>query len=149
MPTATPTPPPSHDEDCGCKVTGGGFTFLPDGTKVTFGFNAQHDKFGGAKGNVNVVVHTKKPLHLDAKDITDVVCDVDPGSVEPKLTGTVTVTGTLKTGEAFTLVTVDNGEPGVLDEIRLTVAGTVVFDGELGGEGHGGGNIQLHKTKCE
>lgn len=73
----------------------------------------------------------------------------DPGSVFPRLTGTVTVKGALKTGQAFTPVLVDTGEPGVLDDIKLSVAGTVVFHKDLAGDAHGGGNIQLHKDQCE
>jgi hypothetical protein len=148
VPTATPTPP--VEEDCGCKVTGGGFTFLPDGSRVNFGFNAQHDKFGDAKGNINVQVRGPGGFHFKSATITDVDCDIDPTSVAPKLTGTVTVTGTVDgTGETFTLVLVDDGEPGVLDDIKLSIGGAVVFDGELGGEGAGGGNIQIHKEKCD
>ncbi|MFN3432367.1 MAG: post-COAP-1 domain-containing protein, partial [Candidatus Sericytochromatia bacterium] len=147
-PTATPTLPPV-DEDCGCKVTGGGFTFLPDGTRVNFGFNAQHDKDGGAKGNINVVVQSRPNLHLQSETITHVTCDIDPASVFPRLTGTATIEGTLKTGEAFVFVVTDVGEPGVLDTVKLTVAGSVIFNMDLAGDRSGGGNIQLHKEKCD
>jgi hypothetical protein len=78
-----------------------------------------------------------------------VTCAIDPTSVFPKLTGSATIEGTLKTGEAFTLVVTDNGEPGVTDRFKLTVAGTLLVDTDLGGDGHGGGNIQLHKEQCD
>jgi hypothetical protein len=150
-PTPTPVPTPPVEEDCGCKVTGGGFTFLSDGTRVSYGFNAQHDKFGGAKGNVNIVVHAKKNLHFQSADITDVDCQLDPGSVHPRLTGTVVVTGTLKGGGTFTWTVTDTGEPGVLDSVKFVANGEVLFHDDTAGNdgGPGGGNIQIHKEKCD
>jgi hypothetical protein len=149
VPSIAPSPTPTPEEDCGCKVTGGGFTFLEDHTRVSFGFNAQHDRAGHAKGEVNMVVHSRPTVHWHSETITDVICDVDPGLVFPRLTGTVTVRGTLKTGQPFTLVLVDTGEPGVLDDISMSIEGTVVFHQDLGGDGHGGGNIQLHREACD
>ena len=61
------------------------------------------------------------------------------------------VTGILKTGQPFTWTVVDTGEPGVLDHVTFAVNGQVIFSDDLNanGKGPGGGNIQIHKDKCE
>lgn len=57
------------------------------------------------------------------------------------------------------LFVTDNGEPGRNDhlEIQLLLRGNLVYDSgdvflddsSLGGSGHGGGNIQIHKQNCK
>ena len=148
--TPTPNPTATPKEDC-CKVTGGGTTKLPKGgVDVSFGFNAQEGR-QGPKGHLNIVVHAKPNVHYQSDVITDIDCRLDPGSVHPRLTGTVIVTGILKTGQPFTWTVVDTGEPGVLDHVTFAVNGQVIFSDDLNanGKGPGGGNIQIHKDTCE
>ena len=97
------------------------------------------------------MVHAKKNLRFKSESITHIECQLDHGSAHPRLTGTVIVTGTLKGGGTFTWTVVDTGEPGVLDSVKLEVNGQVLFHDDTAGNdgGPGGGNIQIHKSKCE
>jgi hypothetical protein len=149
-----PSTMPPHNH-CGCFVTGGGYTFLRDGTRVSFGFNASEDTRGttGAKGHLNFVVHgaIAGRLHLNVKDITAVDCDdVMVDSKTGKLVGTVVISASLQNGGSCTFTVVDNGEPGSIDHAKLSVNGSVVFDNILGGSSAaGGGNIQIHQIDCD
>lgn len=129
----TPTPP---TEDCGCDVTGGGW-ILNGNQKVTFGFVAHHNPALGPSGNLQVVDHaTKTRFH---GRVTAVECDGN----------TVTFTGRLRAGGTFTAVVTDNGEPGRRDRFSFSTSSGVDLSGELGGSRSGGGNIQLHKKRCD
>ncbi len=132
----TPTPPPPEDEDCGCDVTGGGF-ILNGNQKVTFGFVAHHNPALGPSGNIQVVDHATKTRFRGR--VTAVECDGD----------TVTFSGTLRGGGTFTAVVTDNGEPGRRDTFSFSTGLGVDLSGELGGDRPGGGNIQLHKQRCD
>lgn len=139
-PTATPTAPP-EEEDCGCKVTGGGWVLSPlaDGRgndKITFGFVAM-TKGDGAHGNIQINDHqTKAKFHGE-------VTAIDCGETS------VTFSGTLRDGVSFSCTVVDNGEPGRYDTFEFTTGAGVTISGELGAEFNGGGNIQFHKVKCD
>jgi hypothetical protein len=81
----------------------------------------------------------------------------DGAENDPKRTGSRIVCGRARTnlyGDVdFLFFAADNGEPGVDDEfvLRLRKAGATMYttegdaDRTLGGNGPGGGNIQLHK----
>jgi hypothetical protein len=129
----TCTKPPSGG-GCKGKVTGGG-VFMLNNQRQTFGFVAGTKKDGTAFGNFNYVNHGNGD-HLQGS-VESV--DVDNSAVPP----TATVTGTLKTGGAYTLVVVDAGEPGRADTFNLT-SGPVNTGGPIALDPRGG-NIQIHK----
>jgi hypothetical protein len=124
-------------------VTGGGQIPVPnpDSTgQATFGFNAQPDKKGGAKGNFNYVNHMSG-LHVNG-DVTSIqVIEVNPNG-SPK---TVLFSGTWEGGSFFVTVQ-DNGEPGTNDQFGVTVttaAGALI---EVTSQRViSNGNIQFHK----
>ena len=119
---------------CKGKVTGGG-VFMLNNQRQTFGFIAGTKKDGTAFGNFNYVNHGNGD-HLQG-NVESV--NVDNSAVPP----TATVTGTLKTGGAYTLVVVDAGEPGRADTFNLT-SGPVNTGGAIALDPRGG-NIQIHK----
>jgi hypothetical protein len=115
---------------CPGKVTGGG-VFMLSGKRQSFGFVAATKKDGTAFGNFNYVNHGTG-AHLQG--------DVRRVSIDSKA---ATITGTLKTGDSYTLVVVDNGEPGRADTFNLTstplsTGGPMMLDPR-------GGNIQVHR----
>jgi hypothetical protein len=119
---------------CPGKVTGGG-VFMLNNQRQTFGFVAGTKKDGTSFGNFNYVNHgTKDHLQGNVESVT-----IDNSAVPP----TATVTGTLKTGGAYTLVVVDAGEPGRADTFNL-ISGTVNTGGPIALDPRGG-NIQIHK----
>ena len=119
---------------CPGKVTGGG-GFMLNNQRQTFGFIAGTKKDGTAFGNFNYVNHGNGD-HLQG-NVQSV--SVDNSALPP----TATVTGTLKTGGAYTLVVVDAGEPGRADTFSLT-SGPVNTGGPIALDPRGG-NIQIHK----
>jgi hypothetical protein len=122
------------------KVTGGGQIQVPDlnspGT-ASFGFNAQSDKSGGAKGHFNYVNHVNG-LHVDGP-VNDIVVIAFNPDGSPK---TVLFSGTCGNGCAFSVTVEDNGEPGTKDQFGITVTGPVseVRSQRL----ISNGNIQFH-----
>jgi len=119
---------------CPGKVTGGG-VFMLNNHRQTFGFIAGTKKDGTSFGNFNYVNHGNGD-HLQGS-VESV--NVDNSAVPP----TATVTGTLKTGGAYTLVVVDAGEPGRADTFNL-ISGPVNTGGPIALDPRGG-NIQIHK----
>ena len=119
---------------CPGKVTGGG-VFMLNNQRQTFGFVAGTKKDGTSFGNFNYVNHGNGD-HLQGS-VESV--NVDNSAVPP----TATVTGTLKTGGAYTLVVVDAGEPGRADTFNLS-SGPVNTGGPIALDPRGG-NIQIHK----
>lgn len=123
------------------KVTGGGQIQVPDldspGT-ASFGFNAQSDKSGGAKGHFNYV-NPVNGLHVDGP-VNDIVVVAFNADGSPK---TVLFSGTCGNGCAFSVTVEDQGEPGAKDQLGITVTGPVseVRSQRL----IRGGNIQFHK----
>jgi hypothetical protein len=123
------------------KVTGGGQIQVPDlnspGT-ATFGFNAQSDKSGGAKGHFNYVNHVNG-LHVDGpvNDIAVIAFNLD-GS--PK---TVLFSGTCGNGCSFSVTVEDHGEPGTSDQFGITVTGAL--SEARSQRVISNGNIQFHK----
>lgn len=145
--------PPVY-QDC-CKVTGGGFILeknygygygKPGDLRINYGFNAQFGPDGLPKGNVNVVVHIEAPgnVHFQSATVDTIVCKLDDNSEHPRLTGTVTVTGQLKGGGTYTLKVTDNGEPGVNDVFTFSTSTGFRVSSVVDG-----GNIQIHRDKCD
>jgi len=119
---------------CPGKVTGGG-VFMLNNQRQTFGFIAGTKKDGTSFGNFNYVNHGNGD-HLQGS-VESVI--IDDTAIPPM----ATVTGTLKTGGAYTLVVVDAGEPGRADTFNLT-SGPVNTGGPIALDPRGG-NIQIHK----
>jgi len=123
------------------KVTGGGQIQVPErnspGT-ATFGFNAQPDKSGGAKGHFNYVNHVNG-LHVDGP-VNDIVVIAFNPDGSPK---TVLFSGTCGQGCSFSVTVEDHGEPGTSDQFGVTVTDTI---SEVRSQRViSGGNIQFHK----
>ena len=139
-PQPPPPPPPAHPA---IKVTGGGQIPVPDPDsegRATFGFNAQPDKSGGAKGNFNYVNHVTG-LHVNGAvtSIQVIAVNLD-GS--PK---TVLFSGTWEGGSFFVTVE-DKGEPGRTDEFGITVTTATDELSEVRSQRViSRGNIQFHK----
>lgn len=123
-------------------VTGGGEIPVPDPNstgRATFGFNAQPDKKGGAKGNLNYVNHVTG-LHVNGTVDNIMVTDINLDN-SPK---TVQFSG-LWDGGSFIVTVQDNGEPGTNDQfgIWVTVAGSLSEVTPM--RVISNGNIQFHK----
>jgi len=125
------------------KVTGGGQIPVPDPNstgRATFGFNAQPDKSGGAKGNLNYVNHVTG-LHVNGPVTSIQVIAIYPDG-SPK---TIRFSGTCGGTCSFSVMVEDHGEPGTIDKfgIRVTDAGgpTEVTSQRVISQG----NIQFHK----
>jgi hypothetical protein len=121
------------------KVTGGGQISVPNG-QATFGFNAQPDKKGGAKGNLNYVNHVTG-LHVNGTVDNIMVTDINLDN-SPK---TVQFSGTYK-GGSFIVTVQDKGEPGTNDQFGIwvtTVAGSLSEVTPM--RVISNGNIQFHK----
>jgi hypothetical protein len=117
----TPPPPPPPPLYPPIKVTGGGQIPVPnpDSTgRATFGFNAQPDKKGGAKGNFNYVNHVTG-LHVNG-DVTSIQVIAVYTDGSPK---TVLFSGTCGGTCSFIVTVEDHGEPGRTDEFGLRVTG--------------------------
>jgi hypothetical protein len=124
-------------------VTGGGQIPVPDPNstgRATFGFNAQPDKSGGAKGNFNYVNHVTG-LHVNGPVTSIQVIAINTGG-SPK---TVLFSGTWEGGSFFVTVQ-DNGEPGTIDEFGITVTTAAGVLAEVRSQRViSNGNIQFHK----
>jgi Ice-binding-like len=118
------------------KVTGGGQISVPNG-QATFGFNAQPDKKGGAKGNLNYVNHVTG-LHINGTVDNIMVIDINPDN-SPK---TVLFSGTYE-GGSFIVTVQDKGEPGTTDEFGIWVTGSLSETTPM--RVISNGNIQFHK----
>ncbi|MBC7771550.1 MAG: hypothetical protein H7210_03545 [Pyrinomonadaceae bacterium] len=135
--TGSGTPPP-ETHDCG-KLTGGGWIVGPSGAKATFAVSGgirrgefwghlnYNDHGAGLKvKSTRVTGFTTKPGDHDCRIIS---YDVEING----LPGTAVV-------EAC-----DHGEPGRNDTFSIRLSTGYAAGGSLGGNGPGGGNIQLHK----
>lgn len=128
-------------ELCQDRFTSGGFIFV-NGEKATFGIQGGYHR-GRLWGGINYIDHGTG-MHVRGRTPTsytvlDATCR--------QATYNVTIDG--EPGTA-TVRICDNGEPGVNDVLEITLsngysagAGTT-----LGGDGPGGGNVQLHKPNC-
>ena len=121
------------------KVTGGGQISVPNG-QATFGFNAQPDKKGVAKGNLNYVNHVTG-LHVNGTVDNIMVTDINLDN-SPK---TLQFSGTYE-GGSFIVTVQDKGEPGTNDQFGIwvtTVAGSLSEVTPMRVISQG--NIQFHK----
>jgi len=124
-------------------ITGGGFVFKDDGARANFGAHGGC-KNGSFWGHVNYIDH-ETGLHVHGTSVTGYfIIDATTRDICGEAT-------TNQDGTVFYRVTVDDqGEPGVNDRfiIRLSSGYTTESDSNntLGGDGPGGGNIQLHKS---
>jgi hypothetical protein len=147
-----PYPPP---EKCDF-LTGGGFIVRDTGAKGTFGVGGGC-KHGQPWGHLEYHDHGTG-LNVHWLTITGyLIVSTSGGENDPKRTGGRYICGTARTNQFgdvdFVVGAEDNGEPGVDDRfiIRLRQGAVTVYTTEgdsnktLGGDGPGGGNIQLHK----
>jgi hypothetical protein len=118
------------------KVTGGGEISVGSGS-ATFGFNAQPNESGGAKGEFNYVNHATG-LHVNGKVDNIVVIEINTDN-SPK---TVLFSGTYD-GGTFIVTVQDNGEPGVNDQFGVTLSGSQPEVTSM--RTISKGNIQFHK----
>jgi hypothetical protein len=127
-------------------ITGGGFVFTDAGAKANFGAHGgcKHKAFWG---HVNYVDHGgafgKTPYHVNSTEITGYLFDETAPNARD-------ICGWARTnaGETvrFRVRMEDNGEPGRDDRFGIRLSnGYLVTTRSLGGDGPGGGNIQLHK----
>jgi len=137
--TIIEVPPPTTE--CSDRFTSGGFVFK-DGNKCTFGIQGGIQN-GRLWGGVNFIDHGTG-LHVHGRTCTSYTV-VDANC--RRATYNVTIDGVAGTA---TVIVCDNGEPGRNDSMQITLstgysAGTATT---LGADGPGGGNVQLHKPKC-
>jgi hypothetical protein len=126
---------------CADRFTSGGFVFR-DGKKVTFGIRAGL-KNGKLSGGLNFVDHGLK-LHVRSKDITSYTVLDD---FCRRATFNATVSGE---SVVVTVRACDYGEPGTNDVMEITMSNgySAGVGSTLGGDGPGGGNVQLHIPRC-
>jgi hypothetical protein len=131
-------PPPRDDHDCG-KLTGGGWIVGPSGAKATFGVSGGIRR-GEFWGHLTYIDHgtglsvksTRVTNYIPNPSVPD--CRTISYDVEINgLPGTAVV-------DAW-----DKGEPGRDDFFAIRLSTGYRASGTLGGDGPGGGNLQLHK----
>jgi len=134
----TPAAPanPLHDP---IKVTGGGQVELYSSGQASFGFNAKPNEAGGAKGHFNYVNHMTG-LHVEGP-VTGIQVVAINDDDSPKTVRFSGICADLPAC-AFVVTVEDNGEPGVSDEIGISVAGDLsdVISQKVISQG----NIQFH-----
>jgi hypothetical protein len=128
--------PPVQNNYGAVKVTGGGQIMVGSGS-ATFGFNAQPNKSGGAKGEFNYVNHATG-IHVNGKVDNIIVIEVNADN-SPK---TVVFSGTYNDG-TFVVTVQDNGEPGVNDQFGVIFTGSQSEATSM--RVISKGNIQFHK----
>jgi len=125
------------------KVTGGGqipVPYLDSKGRATFGFNAQPDKSGGAKGHFNYVDHVTG-LHVNGA-VTSIYVIAVNSDGSPT---TVLFYGTWEGGSFFVTVE-DHGERGSDDQFGITVTTATGELSEVTSQRViSNGNIQFHK----
>jgi hypothetical protein len=131
-------------------ITGGGFIFEDDGGRDNFGSHGGCKKNGPDApfwGHVNYVDHNgfngTVPYHVNSTQITGYLIDPDFPNARD-------ICGFARTNAGehlrFRVRMEDNGEPGRDDRFGIRLEnGYLVTTRSLGGDGPGGGNIQLHK----
>jgi hypothetical protein len=131
-----PPPPPS---DCG-KLTGGGWIVgTPSGEKANFGVSGGIRR-GEFWGHLNYIDHGTG-MHVRSTAVTGFI--VDPNDPDCRIISyDVLIDDTAGTAVVRAC---DKGEPGRNDIFEITLSNGYTAGGDLGGDGPGGGNIQLHK----
>ena len=147
---ATPMTASAHYVQAPCDfITAGGFVFKDNGQRANFGAHGgcKHGEFWG---HVNYVDHENQ-FHMKSTRITGYLFDPDsPNSRD--------ICGWAKINDQaqevmFRVRLTDNGEPGRNDAFGITIDNWYssgerfykVSTRSLGGDGNGGGNVQLHK----
>ena len=147
---ATPTTALAHYVQAPCDfITSGGFVFKDNGQRANFGAHGgcKHGEFWG---HVNYVDHENQ-FHLNSTRITGYLFDPDsPNSRDICGWGRI---NDQAQEVMFRIRLTDNGEPGRDDQMGITIDNWYtsgerfykVSARSLGGDGKGGGNVQLHK----
>jgi hypothetical protein len=130
-------------------ITGGGFIFTDWSSRANFGAHGGC-KHGGFWGHLNYVDHggynDVTPYHVNSIEITGYLTSDKAGFETAR-----EVCGWARTNAdpdpvRFRIRMVDNGEPGRDDRFGIVLGnGYWARTTDLGGDGPGGGNIQLHK----
>jgi hypothetical protein len=132
------TPPPVSN--CPDFITGGGWIVTADGDKANFGVGGGIRK-GDFWGHLNYIDHGTG-LHVKGKTVTGyTVLD----EVTRQIDYEVTIDGAAGTAR---VIVADIDEPGRDDTFSIALSTGYSQTGTLGGDDHGGGNIQLHQGKC-
>jgi hypothetical protein len=126
--------------DCPDFVTGGGWIVTSSGAKANFGVGGGI-RNGDFWGHLNFIDHGAG-LHVKATSVTDYTL-LD--AVTRQIDYQVTINGA--PGSARVIVA-NQGEPGRNDTFSIALSTGYSQGGTLGGDGPGGGNIQLHAGKC-
>jgi hypothetical protein len=127
--------------ECSDRFTAGGFIYV-NGNKANFGIQGGIQN-GSLWGGINYKDHGTG-MHVRGRACTSyTVLDTNCR----RATYDVTIDGVPGTA---TVRVCDNGEPGRDDVVEITLSNgyTAGIGSTLGGDGKGGGNVQLHKPKC-
>jgi hypothetical protein len=133
--------PPVQPGECSDRFTAGGFIYV-NGNKANFGIQGGIQN-GRLWGGINYIDHGTG-MHVRGRTTTSyTVLDANCRQA----TYDVTIDGAPGTA---TVRACDNGEPGRDDTVEITLSNgyTAGAGTTLGGDGPGGGNVQLHKPKC-
>ncbi len=121
----------------GSSTTGGGWiTLTPGGGKGTFGVSAAFRPDGSLAGHLVYTDHD-----IDLKVQSTAMTDFVPGCTS-QIDGTATANSAPVT---FNVTVTDHGEPGTADTFSIVIP-------ELGysqSDTLGGGNIQVHRLRCQ
>ena len=126
--------PPSVECD---RITGGGFILTPSGDKGTLAVGGGIRR-GVPVGHLNYIDHGTG-MHVRSTSVASY--SAGEGDIR-QIVYNVSIDG--ESGTATVLVA-DRGEPGVNDLFEVSLSNGYRAGGDLGGDGPGGGNIQLHK----
>jgi hypothetical protein len=135
-----PGMPPGGTNECPDFVTGGGWIVTTSGDKANFGVGGGI-RNGSLWGHLNYIDHGTG-MHVKGTAVTGYTV-VD--AVTRQINYNVKIDGAAGTAQ---VVVADNGEPGRNDTFSITLSTGYSQGGSLGGDGPGGGNIQLHEGKC-
>ncbi|MBI2946580.1 MAG: hypothetical protein HYY23_02975 [Verrucomicrobia bacterium] len=143
-PEEPPPPPPLPPPECEDRVTGGGWiTGTPSDSFANFGVGGGIQN-GKLWGHLNYIDHGTG-MHVKAQEVTGYF--VDPTDALCRIiTYNVTIDGEAGTAKVRVC---DYGEPGENDIFEISLSNGYSAGGDLGGDHPGGGNIQLHKPKCD
>jgi len=133
-----------EEEKCADRVTGGGWIVgTPTGGFANFGVGGGVLN-GEFWGHLNYLDHDAD-LHVQAVAVTGY--EVDPNDPDCRFIDyDVTING--EPGTA-TVHVCDYGEPGANDIFEIELSTGYTAGGDLAADHPGGGNIQLHKPKCD
>lgn len=136
-----PVPDNPPAPECDEFITGGGWIIgTPSGKKANFGIQGGIRK-GAFWGGLNYIDHGTG-MHVKSREVTGYSVLSEVGR---RIEYNVTIDG--QAGTAVVIVH-DNGEPGRHDVFEIELSNGYSAGGELGGPRPGGGNLQLHKSKC-